>query len=100
MSVNERVAKPTHRLLLQSEGSVRRLRGNHHRRDIDWCAVQSDYRAGSLSLREIAEKHGCSHSAIANRAARDAWTRDASLRSDCLPAPPADSGSSRHTDQS
>jgi uncharacterized protein YjcR len=42
---------------------------------IDWHAVERDYRAGALSLRDMANKHGCSHSAIANRASRHQWTR-------------------------
>ena len=49
------------------------------RRDtpIDWAAVEVDYRAGRLSLRELGEKHGCSHSTIANFASRHAWSRNA-----------------------
>lgn len=42
---------------------------------IDWLAVERDYREGRLSLRDLAGKHGCSHSAIANRATRLRWTR-------------------------
>ena len=48
------------------------------RRDIDWSAIERDYhayRAGLLSLRELALKHGCSHSAIANFAGRHGWPR-------------------------
>jgi hypothetical protein len=48
------------------------------RRDIDWPAIEQDYhayRAGLLSLRELALKHGCSHSAIANFAGRHGWPR-------------------------
>jgi hypothetical protein len=41
----------------------------------DWPAVEADYRAGHLSLREMAVRHRCSHSAIANKAKRDGWTR-------------------------
>lgn len=48
------------------------------RRDIDWDAISRDYRAGTLSLREMAQKHGCSHSTIANFAGRSGWSRDAS----------------------
>lgn len=51
------------------------------RRGIDWNAVERDYRESSLSLRELACRHGCSHSAIANRANRLQWTR-------ALPAQP------------
>jgi len=43
--------------------------------NIDWDAVESDYRRGRLSLREMAAKHSCSHSSIANRARRSGWTR-------------------------
>jgi hypothetical protein len=43
--------------------------------DIDWPAIEMDYVAGKLSLREMARKHGCSHSAIANHAGRCGWPR-------------------------
>jgi hypothetical protein len=46
-----------------------------NRFEIDWHAVERDYVAGKLSLREMATKHGCSHSAIANRAGRQGWQR-------------------------
>lgn len=46
------------------------------RNAIDWNAVEHDYRAGVLSLRELARKHECSHSAIANFAGRHGWIRD------------------------
>ena len=52
--------------------SMRQPRRTHHRSDIDWCAVESDCRTGLLSLREFAQKHRCSHSAIANFADRNA----------------------------
>lgn len=42
----------------------------------DWEAIESAYRAGLLSLREIASKHGISEGAIRKRAKRDDWTRD------------------------
>lgn len=42
----------------------------------DWEAVERDYRATNLTLRELADKHGCKHSAIANQAKRKGWTRD------------------------
>ena len=43
---------------------------------IDWPAVERDYRAGILSLREIGTSHGVTHGAIRKRATRDGWTRD------------------------
>ncbi|MCC8378639.1 hypothetical protein [Xenorhabdus sp. PB30.3] len=42
----------------------------------DWEAIESAYRAGLLSLREIASQHGISEGAIRKRAKRDEWTRD------------------------
>ena len=45
------------------------------RRDIDWNAIERDYRASVLSLRALAAKHGCSHSTIANFAGRHGWIR-------------------------
>ena len=46
------------------------------RKQIDWEAVEMDYRAGLMSLREIAERHGCSHVAVAKRAKAEEWPRD------------------------
>ena len=45
------------------------------RRQLDWDAIGQDYRAGILSLREMACKHACSHSTIANYASRHGWVR-------------------------
>ena len=42
----------------------------------DWERIELDYRAGVLSLREIASMHGITHGAINKRAKRDDWTRD------------------------
>ena len=44
--------------------------------NIDWERIESDYRAGVLSLREIAKPHGVTEGAIRKRAKRDAWERD------------------------
>lgn len=43
---------------------------------IDWQAVERDYRAGVMSLREMAAAHGVSHVAIKKRADKEGWTRD------------------------
>jgi len=64
-------------VLDRGDGSPEPLR--RRRRDIDWSPIERDYRTGSLSLRELAAKHGCSHSAIANFAGRHGWTRSATL---------------------
>ena len=42
----------------------------------DWERIESDYRAGLLSVREIAASQGVSHVAIGKRAKRDGWERD------------------------
>lgn len=42
----------------------------------DWEAIERAYRAGLLSIREIASAHGITHGAINKRAKRDSWDRD------------------------
>lgn len=42
----------------------------------DWERIELDYRAGILTLREIAGKHGLTHGAINKRAKRNGWERD------------------------
>jgi len=42
----------------------------------DWEAVERDYRAGLLSVREIGLAHGVSHTAINKRAKKNGWDRD------------------------
>lgn len=42
----------------------------------DWEAIERAYRAGVLSVREIATAHEVSHTAINKRAKRDGWDRD------------------------
>lgn len=56
--------------------AAQRGRAARHWIPIDWDAVEQDYRAGALSLREMAHKHRCSHSSIANFANRNGWTRE------------------------
>lgn len=46
------------------------------KQDLDWEAIERDYRAGLLSLREIGEKHGCTEGAIRKRAKKESWARD------------------------
>lgn len=46
----------------------------------DWERIEADYRAGLLSVREIAASQGISHVAVAKRAKRDGWERDLSKR--------------------
>lgn len=42
----------------------------------DWEAIERAYRAGSLSLRDIADKHGTKESTIRSRAKKHGWQRD------------------------
>ncbi|POF89650.1 hypothetical protein [Pseudomonas putida] len=42
----------------------------------DWERIEQLYRAGLLSVREIAASHGITHGAINKRAKRDGWVRD------------------------
>ncbi|EPC3573537.1 TPA: hypothetical protein ACIC9P_000003 [Morganella morganii] len=42
----------------------------------DWEAIESAFRAGVMSLREIASQHDISEGAIRKRAKRDDWSRD------------------------
>lgn len=42
----------------------------------DWERIELDYRAGLLSVREIADAQGCSHTAINKRAKKEGWERD------------------------
>jgi hypothetical protein len=46
----------------------------------DWERIEADYRAGLLSVREIAATHGITEGAIRKRAKRDDWQRDLSKR--------------------
>lgn len=46
----------------------------------DWEAIETAYRAGVMSLREIASQHGLTEGAIRKRAKRDEWSRDLNAR--------------------
>lgn len=41
----------------------------------DWEAIEREYRAGQLSVREIAKKHGITEGAIRKKAKADNWAR-------------------------
>ena len=46
----------------------------------DWERIELDYRAGLLTLREMATMQGITHGAINKRAKRDGWARDLSVK--------------------
>lgn len=48
------------------------------RKQIDWEKVEAEYRAGTISLREIGRQHGCTDTAIRKRAKAEGWSRDLS----------------------
>lgn len=45
-------------------------------RQYDWEAIERDYRATNLTLRELSAKYGPKHSTIAGQIKRHGWTRD------------------------
>lgn len=52
------------------------MKSSQKTRTIDWQAVERDYRAGVMSLREMGAAHDVAESAIRKRAKRDEWPRD------------------------
>ena len=50
------------------------------RKQLDWEKIEVEYRAGVLSLRELAKKYGCVEGAIRRRAKAYGWDRDLSAR--------------------
>ena len=46
------------------------------RQSPDWERIEHDYRAGVLSIREIASQHSITHTAINKRAKKEGWERD------------------------
>ncbi|WP_404463074.1 hypothetical protein LG331_09860 [Vreelandella aquamarina] len=47
-----------------------------NRKSPDWERIEYDYRAGVLSIREIASQHGITHGAVNKRAKKEGWERD------------------------
>lgn len=50
------------------------------RKVIDWEAIEREYRAGQISIAEIARQFEITHPAILKRAKRDGWTRNLASR--------------------
>lgn len=48
------------------------------RKQIDWEAIEREYRTGHWSIRALGTKHEVSAAAISKRAKRDGWVQDAS----------------------
>ena len=50
--------------------------GMSERKSVDWERIESDYRAGLLTLREMASVNDITEGAIRKRAKRDGWVRN------------------------
>lgn len=49
---------------------------SEEKKPIDWERIEYDYRAGILSVREISEARGVSHTAVNKKAKQLGWERD------------------------
>ncbi|MCH7747568.1 MAG: hypothetical protein IH939_05685 [Acidobacteria bacterium] len=58
------------------EPTTEMIMAKSRRPDLDWQAIENDYRAGILSIRAIARIHGCTHPTIREHAKRYGWKRD------------------------
>lgn len=58
--------------------SDKKTKRNGNAPQYDWEAIEREYVAGQLSIREIARHHGCSDVAIVRKAKRLGWERDLS----------------------
>ena len=50
------------------------------KKEIDWLAVEADYRPGILSNRDIARKHGCTEGGVRKKAKKEGWVKDLSAK--------------------
>ncbi len=63
------------------------------KKSIDWESVEKLYKAGQISIREIARRCGCNDKTVREKARKEGWTRDLSekirreVRSRLLRAP-------------
>lgn len=48
--------------------------------NLDWEAIERDYRAGIATLRVIADTHGTTHTTVLNKAKAEGWERDLSAK--------------------
>lgn len=54
--------------------------GEAKRKTPDWEAIEREYRAGQLSIRQIAANHGVTDTAIRKRAKSEEWVRDLTVK--------------------
>jgi len=50
------------------------------RKKIDWERIEAEYRAGMLSIREIARRNDCNDRSIRKKAKKEGWERDLSKK--------------------
>jgi hypothetical protein len=55
-----------------------RIVGRRKQDDIDWPAIERDFRLGQFSVRQIAANHGVNASSISRRAEKERWAQDRS----------------------
>jgi hypothetical protein len=48
------------------------------RSDVDWEAIERDYRLGNLTNTELAQRHGVGRGSLLRKAKKEGWTRDLS----------------------
>lgn len=46
------------------------------RQTYDWEAIEREYRAGQLSISEIAARFGCARETVSRKVTKEGWTRD------------------------
>ena len=68
--------KPTTRQPAASEKKRAGVAALVKLKEVDWEAVERDYRTGTPTLRELAAKHGANHATIGRRAEKEGWTKD------------------------
>jgi len=55
---------------------LKKFKGMDMAKRPDWEAIESAYRAGVMSIREIASQYEITHQAISKRAKKEGWERD------------------------
>lgn len=62
------------------QGDSKKIPAAPPKQGADWDAIERVYRAGLLTVREIARQHGVSHVAVAKHAKSHGWSRDLTAR--------------------
>ena len=65
--------KQKHRTTISREALVMK---KNKPTDIDWETIENEYRAGMLSIREVARRNGVDHAYLIRTAKKKGWSRD------------------------